>query len=57
MGDSVEEGIIEGAKWIKANYYDNGYTTLGAMKRANYATDPNWPYNITNIMNQSLNAL
>lgn len=57
MGDSVEEGIIAGAKWIKANYYDNGYTTLGAMKRANYATDPNWPYNINNIMNQSLKAL
>lgn len=57
MGDSVEEGIIEGAKWIKANYYNNGYTTLGAMKRANYATDPNWPYNINKIMNQSLRAL
>lgn len=57
MGDSVDEGIISGAKWIKRNYYDNGYTTLGAMKRANYATDPNWPHNINRIMNESLKAL
>lgn len=57
MGDSVEQGIIAGAKWIKQNFYDNGYTTLGAMKRANYASDPNWMYAITSIMNQSVRAL
>lgn len=57
MGDSVEQGILAGAKWIKQNFYDYGCKTLGSMKRANYATDPNWPYAINSIMNQSLKAL
>lgn len=57
IGDSTEEGIIEGAKWIKENFYDYGYTTLGSMKRAGYATDPNWEFAINNVMNRSLEAL
>ena len=57
MGDSIEEGIINGAKWIAKHYYNNGYTTLQSMKDANYATDPNWPYAISNIMDRSTNAL
>lgn len=57
MGDCTESGIMEGARWIKRNYYDQGYTTLGAMKRGGYASDPNWSYNISSIMNQSLRAL
>lgn len=57
MGDSVESGIINGAKWIARNFYNNGYTSLAGMKAGNYATDPNWAYNIVTIMNSSRNAL
>lgn len=57
MGDSVEEGITEGARWIYINYYSNGYTSLNSMKSAGYATDPNWSYAIADIMNKSVQAL
>lgn len=57
MGDSVDEGIMNGAIWIAKHYYNNGYTTLRSMKDANYATDPNWPHVISSIMNRSMKAL
>ena len=57
MGDSVEEGIISGAIWIKENYYDNGYTTLASMKRAGYASDPNWAKNISSVANTAISVL
>lgn len=57
MGDSVEEGIIAGAVWIKRNYYDNGYTTLQSMKDAGYATSDTWVPNINSIANGAINAL
>lgn len=57
MGDSVDQGIINGAIWIKRNYYDNGYTTLNSMSSAGYATDKNWSYKISNIANTSIRAL
>ena len=49
MGDSVDEGIIAGAHWIKRNFYDHGYRTLEQMQAANYATDPSWEGNIEKI--------
>lgn len=51
MGDGLEEGIINGAKWIKEKYYDKGRTTLNKMKAAGYATDPAWVGNIVSVMN------
>lgn len=53
MGDSVDEGIINGAYWIKDNYYDRGYTTLNSMKEY-YASDPSWADSITSIANEGL---
>lgn len=57
MGDDVEAGLINGAVWISNNFYKNGYTTLQEMKNGNYATDPQWAYKITSVMNNSLRAL
>jgi beta-N-acetylglucosaminidase len=31
MGESWEDGIVGGARWIKEKYYDEGYTTLNGM--------------------------
>ena len=50
-----DAGIIEGAKWIRKNYYDRGQNTLYKMRysvdgKHNYATDPAWPNKIANIM-------
>ncbi|AYJ75547.1 endo-beta-N-acetylglucosamidase [Bacillus phage BSP21] len=45
-----QQGIIDGAKWIAQNYYSKGNTTLDKMKKAGYATDPQWTNNISNIM-------
>ena len=52
---NIKTGIIEGAKWIKKNYYDKGNKTLAQMKAAGYATDPAWPTKIASIM-KSINA-
>lgn len=57
MGDSVDEGIIAGAKWVAANFYNKGYTSLEDMKKANYATDPRWANNIASIANESIKLL
>ena len=54
MGSTMEDGIVNGAKWIKSNYYDRGYTTLNAMKSGGYATDPNWIAKITSVANNSI---
>lgn len=45
-----QQGIIDGAKWIAQNYYSKGNTTLDKMKKAGYATDPQWANNISSIM-------
>lgn len=45
MGDSIEEGIINGAIWIKEHYYDKGMTSLALMNMGGYvgaATDYYW---------------
>ena len=57
MGDSIDQGIIEGARWIKQNYYDNGYTTLDAMYRAGYASDPNWASQISSLANAAIGLI
>lgn len=58
MGDSMEDGIINGAVWIKRNYYDNGYINLNAMiQYGNYASDSKWSDGIANIMRISYDIL
>lgn len=53
MGDSIDEGIIQGAHWIKSNYYDRGYKTLNSMSKY-YASDPKWADSITSVANEGL---
>lgn len=57
MGDSIDQGIINGALWIKRNYYDQGYKTLADMKAAGYATDPSWATAIAGLANSSVKLL
>ena len=57
MGDSLDEGIMAGARWIKRNYYDNGYTTLQSMKDAGYATSDTWVSTITSIANTAIDVI
>lgn len=55
MGSSLDTGIIQGAKWIKMNYYDKGYKNLNDMiALGNYASDRiNWVNGIVSIMKES----
>ena len=52
--DSVDAGIIEGAKWIAKNYVNKGQDTLYKMRpndgKHEYATDPLWDEKIARIM-------
>lgn len=52
----MESGLINGAVWIRKNFYDAGQTTLYKMRHNNgsheYATDPNWDNKIASIMDQ-----
>ena len=59
MGDSLDSGIIKGAKWIKENYYDRGYTNLHTMiEMGNYASDNiNWINGIVSIMKTSYSII
>lgn len=54
LGDTFSDGIINGAKWIADNYYDNGQTTIYQMQHGIedhiYASDPNWENNVISIM-------
>lgn len=60
FNDGLENGIIEGAKWIKANYIDDGQTSLYLMQYGNqkhvYCQDnsgnanPSWIEQIAKIM-------
>lgn len=45
-----EQGILQGAQWIKDNYYNKGNKTLDQMHNAGYATDPQWDKKIASIM-------
>ena len=57
MGDSIDQGIIEGAKWIKSNFYDNGYVTLEQMHNGGYASNPDWANSIVSVANTSIDIL
>ena len=57
MGDDVDQGIINGAKWIASNFYNNGYTTLDDMQAGGYATNQEWKYKIQSVMNTSLSVV
>lgn len=51
---TMEEGIINGARWISDNYYKKGQKTLYTMRHNNgvhqYATDATWDRKIAKIM-------
>lgn len=55
MGDDIDKGIIQGAKWIKSNYYNKGYTSLEKMiSIGNYASaSSQWIRGILSIMRTS----
>lgn len=57
MGDSVDQGIIAGACWIKENFYDNGYTSLYEMANGGYATNPKWASDIASVYNDAIEYL
>ena len=53
---NMEKGLINGAVWIRKNFYDAGQTTLYKMRhnggKHEYATDPEWDKKIANLMDQ-----
>ena len=56
--NSVEAGIINGAIWIKENYYDNGQTSLYTMRYSDsgthdYCTSNTWMNEIAKIIKTS----
>lgn len=56
--DSVESGIINGAIWIKENYYNNGQTSLYTMRYSDsgthdYCTSNTWMNEIAKIIKTS----
>lgn len=57
LGGDKRSGIIEGAIWIKREYYDNGLTTLNKMYMGNsikapYASGQGWVEKIVYIGNR-----
>lgn len=57
MGDSIDEGIMTGARWIRKYYYDQGYTTLDSMYQAGYCTDSTWVNQISSIANTVISVI
>lgn len=61
MGDSVYNGIVEGAKWISRNYYEAGQTSLYTMRYNNgsheYCTSETWMYDIASIIRTSYSLI
>ena len=59
--DSMREGIIEGAKWIKENYYNEGQTCLYSMRYNNgyneYCTSETWSDEIVRIIQTSYSLI
>lgn len=57
FGDTYQESIINGAQWIRDNFYNSGFTTLYSMEYGSinmmYATDVNWMADISEIMDIS----
>lgn len=56
-GNSVEEGIINGAKWIKENYYNKGYTTMYLMGKRGYCAGSYWYNTIAGTANRFVSKL
>lgn len=59
FGDTYQESIINGAKWIRDNFYDLGENTLYSMEYGDivYATDVNWMADISDIMDISYKVM
>ena len=59
LGDTYQESIIQGAIWIRENFYDTGATSLYYMEYGEYpyATDTNWMADIAEIMNISYQVM
>lgn len=61
MGDSIYNGIIEGATWIARNYYEAGQTSLYTMRYNNgyneYCSSNTWGYDITSIIQTSYSLI
>lgn len=59
--DTMKDGIIKGALWIKENYYENGQTTLYSMRYNNgyheYCTSDTWTDLIVSIMRTSYSLI
>lgn len=55
MGNTFAEGIVNGAMWVKENYYDKDCHSLWQMQNGYkiYATDPNWLPSITKLIDES----
>ena len=56
MGSNMDEGIINGAIWIKEHYYDDGDVTLYQM-HSTYASSPKWAKDISQVANTAINVL
>lgn len=54
--NGMEAGLVNGAVWIRENYYDKGQTTVYKMRynggSHEYCTSTTWVGSITNIMDQ-----
>ena len=57
LGDEMDEGIVNGAKWINDNYYNQGACTLSEMKAYGYAEGGSWEHDIAYIVNKSYDIL
>ena len=60
LGDKFSDGIINGAKWIKKHYYDEGQTTLHGMiygKKKYSSSADKWINDISNIITKSYNYI
>lgn len=59
FGDTYQESIINGAQWIRDNFYDLGENTLYSMEYGDivYATDVNWMADIAEVMDTSYKVL
>lgn len=59
--DSLYDGIVNGAVWIKKNYYDRGQTSLYNMRynngRNEYCTSSTWATEISNIIRISYSLI
>lgn len=59
--NNMRDGIIEGAKWIKENYYNTGQNCVYSMRYNNgyneYCTSDTWADEIVNIIQTSYSLI